>query len=99
MNQIAHSFYNNQGTLQNIQSLIVVRIGIKSYCQSIPIATKIWTPTQTSSISEKTRENLQTWPLNHFTTINTTHKPAVLLETIILSWGSTSRPLFTLERR
>jgi hypothetical protein len=55
MNQIAHSFYNNQGTKHNTQSSIAVQIGTRNCCPSTPTAMKIWILTPTSSTFAKTK--------------------------------------------
>ena len=58
MNQIAHSFYNNQGTMRLTQSSILVSSGFRGSSRWIPTASRIWTPTPTYSTSRRTRGSL-----------------------------------------
>lgn len=61
MNQIAHSFYNNQGINIAIQNSISAYSGSKNYLNWIRFVLKIWTPTRTSFTSNKIKVNLLTW--------------------------------------
>ena len=57
MNQIAHSFYNNQGTFNLIKSLISVLNGSRNCCKSILLDSKIWILIRIYFISKKIKDN------------------------------------------
>ena len=58
MNQIAHSFYNNQCTLAKMKNLISACSGSKNYFKLILSGSKTWIPTPIYSISSRIKDNL-----------------------------------------